>query len=120
MSKFVNSWQFFKNAYSKPYIVRMQFSIKVSANCTLVADNMCRCDHWFSRDGNAEIKYDIINDGNIMRPHEEIIEKSIVVDLGGPYTALSKMVLLVSNGNEKSESISILISDAPDDPLSSN
>lgn len=117
MSNFVTSWHFFKNTNGKPYIIRMEFTVKVPAGCSLVADNMCRCDHWFSREGNVNVKYDVINDGNIDRTHEEIIEKSIVVNLNAPYSPLSKMELIVTDNNEKSDCFSIMVTDAPNDPL---
>jgi len=120
MSNFVTHRHFFKNTYSKPYIVRILFEVRVPAFCSLVADNMCRCDHWFSKDGNVKIKYDLIEDGNINRPADEIIEKSIVVDLNTPYSELSKMELIVTFGDEVCDSFSELIVDIPNDPLVEN
>jgi len=120
MSNFVTQWHFFKNTYGKPYIVRILFEVRVPAFCSLVADNMCRCDHWFSKEGNINIKYDIVEDGNISRPADEIIEKSIVVDLNAPYSELSRIELVVAFGTEKRDVFSELIVDIPNDPLVEN
>lgn len=117
MSNFVTNWHFFKNTYSEPYIVRMQFTIRVPALCSLVADNMCRCDHWFSKNGSVRIKYDIFADKNINRPTDEIINKSIVVDLHAPYTELSKLELIIQDENENRDFFSEFVSNVPDDPL---
>ena len=117
MSNFVTKWHFFKNTFSEPYIVRIEFSVKIPAKYSLIADNMCRCDYWFAREGNVKIKYDVINDNNINRLQEEIIEKSIMVDLNGPFSELSKMELLVTNGNGKRDYYSRMVCDVPDDPL---
>ena len=117
MSNFVTHWHFFKNPYSKPYIVRILFEVRVPAFCSLVADNMCRCDYWFSREGNVKIKYDVIDDDNTNRTSDEIAEKSILVDLNGPFTASSKMELLVTDGNGRSDHFHSMVSDVPDDPM---
>jgi len=81
---------------------------------------MCRCDHWFSKDGNVRIKYDIVKDGNINRHREEIVEKSIIVDLNTPYSASSRMELIVTNGSSKSDNFSMKIEEASLDPLVNN
>lgn len=120
MANFVTNWKFYKHTYNKPYIVRVLFSVKVPAFCSLVADNMCRCDHWFSRNGNVRIKYDIVNDGNINRHREEIIKKSIVVDLNAPYSEHSIIELIVTNGDVMSDNFSMKISDASLDTLVNN
>ena len=73
-----------------------------------------------SKDGNVKIKYDLIEDGNINRPADEIIKKSIVVDLNAPYTELSEVELIFTHGTQDHESYSELIVDLPNDPLVEN
>ena len=117
MSNFVKNWHFFKNTYGEPYIVRLVFSVAVPADYDLVADNMCKCDHWFSREGNVIIKYDIIENHDVNRDHEGIFEKSIIVDLHAPYSSFSKIELTVSDGKDRIDHFTMMVSDAPDDSL---
>jgi len=117
MSNFITNWHFFKNTYGEPYIVRIDFSVKVPAYYDLVADNMCRCDHWFAKDGNVKIKYEIIRDENIDHTTDGIVSKSIVVDLHAPYTELSKIELLILDENENSDYFTEYVADVPDDPF---
>lgn len=119
MSTYILKRHFYKNTYGEPFIVRIKFSVLVPVNCSLIADNLCRCDYWFAHDGNVKIKYDIIHDNNELRKTDEIIEKSIMVDLNTPFTENSKIDLIISNGYGTNEHYSSVVATLSNDPLSS-
>jgi len=119
MYHYLSKFAFYKNTYGKPFLIRVSFEAKVTCECELIADNICKCDSWFSENNNVKIKYDVVNSGNFRKAKPNIIKKSIVVDLKEPIEEGGFASLTITNNAGLTDKVIINYSELQDDYVNS-
>jgi len=119
MYHYLSKVAFYKNTYGKPFLIRIAFEAMITCECQLIADNMCKCDSWFSENNKVEIKYDVVNSGDFKKPKTTVVKKSIVVDLKRPIDKNGFTKLVITNNAGLTDKVVMNYSDLPNDFINS-
>ncbi len=105
MYHYLQKVTFFKNTYGKPFLVRVEFEAEIPKNCLLVADNICQCDSWFTKDNKVQLKYEVVFSGDFDKIKPTVFKKSIVVDLNKPIDSNGFIELTITNNAGLNDSV---------------
>jgi hypothetical protein len=114
---YIRKARFYRETYGRSYLVRIEFEVRLSNSCQLVADNLCRCDSWFANGGTVNIKYHVLNSGDLGKTRVKSIKKSLIVDMNRPLDGSCHISLTVTNNAGLTDLINVDVAELEKDHI---